>query len=184
MSPATQPAGRLSGARLRAAGDLLLTYPFRVWHYGESVGLEGLLRLGALLEDPRYEAWVHGLLRGWATRRRPFAEIDNTLPGKVLCELADRHCDDVLLEAALDAAGHLSSRRMLRGVALAFEEAPLQSLRRRASRAHGPGADRRPGSRRVRRSAAFRSTLPRAAGSPERFGGADRRGRRAGPGSG
>ena len=126
MSPATQPAGRLSGARLRAAGDLLLTYPFRVWHYGESVGLEGLLRLGALLDEPRYDAWVHGLLRGWAARRRPFAEIDNTLPGKVLCELADRHGDDLLLEAALDAAGHLASRRMLRGVALAFEEAPLR----------------------------------------------------------
>lgn len=127
MSPATQPTARLSSARLRAAGDLLLNYPFRVWHYGESVGLEGLLRLGALLDEPRYDAWVHGLLRGWAARRTPFAEIDNTLPGKVLCELADRHDDDLLLEAALDVAGHLASRRTLHGVALAFEEAPLRN---------------------------------------------------------
>jgi unsaturated rhamnogalacturonyl hydrolase len=127
VSPATQPAGRLSSARLHAAGDLLLDYPFRVWHYGESVGLEGLVRLGALLDEPRYEAWVHGLLRGWAARRTPFAEIDNTLPGKVLCEIADRHGDDLLLEAALDAAGHLASRRMLHGVALPFEKAPLRN---------------------------------------------------------
>ncbi len=127
MSPATQPARRLSSAQLRAAGDLVLNYPFRVWHYGESVGLEGLLRLGALLDEPHYEAWVHGLLRGWAARRRPFAELDNTLPGKVLCELADRHGDDLLLEAALDVAGHLASRRTLHGVALAFEEAPLRN---------------------------------------------------------
>jgi unsaturated rhamnogalacturonyl hydrolase len=89
-------------------------------------GLRRLLRLGTLLDEPRYDAWVHGLLRGWAARRRPFAEIDNTLPGKVLCELADRHGDDLLLEAALDAAGHLASRRTLDGVALAFEEAPLR----------------------------------------------------------
>jgi unsaturated rhamnogalacturonyl hydrolase len=127
VSPAAQPTARLSSARLRAAGDLLLNYPFRVWHYGESVGLEGLLRLGALLDEPRYDAWVHGLLRGWAARRRPFAEIDNTLPGKVLCELADRHGDDLLLEAALDVAGHLASRRTLHGVALAFEDAPLRN---------------------------------------------------------
>jgi unsaturated rhamnogalacturonyl hydrolase len=126
VSPATHARGRLSSARLRAAGDLLLDYPFRVWHYGESVGLEGLVRLGALLDEPRYEAWVHGLMRGWAARRTPFVEIDNTLPGKVLCELADRHGDDLLFEAALDAAGHLASRRMLHGVALPFERAPLR----------------------------------------------------------
>jgi unsaturated rhamnogalacturonyl hydrolase len=117
---------RLSAARLRAAADALVAYPFRVWHYGESVGLEGLLRIGALLDEPRYGAWVHGLLRGWAARRRPFAEIDNTLPGKVLCELAEHRGDDLLLEAAWDAARHLRTRSTLRGVALPFRRAPLR----------------------------------------------------------
>jgi unsaturated rhamnogalacturonyl hydrolase len=112
--------------RLRAAAELLLDYPFRVWHYGESTGLEGLLRAGDLLGEPRYEAWVHGLLRGWAARRRPFTELDNTLPGKVLCELAARHDDELLLEAGLDAAEYLTARRTLRGVALPFERAPLR----------------------------------------------------------
>jgi unsaturated rhamnogalacturonyl hydrolase len=112
--------------RLRAGAELLLDYPFRVWHYGESIGLEGLSRAGVLLGEPRYEAWVHGLLRGWAARRRPFAEIDNTLPGKVLCEVAARHGDELLLEAALDAAEHLSARRTIRGAAVPFERAPLR----------------------------------------------------------
>ena len=116
----------MPSARLRGAAELLLRYPFRVWHYGESVGLEGLLSAAALLAEPRHEAWVHGLLRGWAARRKPFREIDNTLPGKVLCELADRHDDDLLLEAALEAAAHLRGRRTLRGVALPFERAPLR----------------------------------------------------------
>ena len=116
----------MSSARRRAAADVLRAYPFRVWHYGESVGLEGLLRIGARVGEPRYEAWVHGLLRGWAARRRPFVEIDNTLPGKVLCELAERHGDELLLEAALEAAGHLTARRTVRGVALPFERAPLR----------------------------------------------------------
>ena len=122
----TTAAGRLPRERLRAAAEVLLGYPYRVWHYGESTGLEGLLRASSLLGEPRYEAWVHGLLRGWAARRRPFAEIDNTLPGKVLCEVAEDRHDRLLLEAALDAAGHLASRRTLRRVALPFEQAPLR----------------------------------------------------------
>ena len=119
-------ASELSAARLRAAADALLEYRFSVWHYGESVGLEGLVRIGPLLDESRYAAWVHGLLRGWAARRRPFAEIDNTLPGKVLCELAQHHGDELLLEAACDAAGYLTARPTLRGVALPFERAPLR----------------------------------------------------------
>ena len=126
MSPATEAAESVSSAHLRAAADVLRAYPFRVWHYGESVGLEGLLRIGALLGEPGHEAWVHGLLRGWAARRRPFVEIDNTLPGKVLCELAERHGDELLLEAALEAAAHLTARRTVQGVALPFERAPLR----------------------------------------------------------
>ena len=125
MSPAVETARPVTGARLRAAADALVAYPFQVWHYGESVGLEGLLRAAALLEEPRYGAWVQGLVRGWAARRRPFAEIDNTLPGKVLCELAE-HGDELLLEAAGDAASYLMSRRTLHGVALPFERAPLR----------------------------------------------------------
>jgi unsaturated rhamnogalacturonyl hydrolase len=119
-------AARVPRERLRAAAERLLAYPFRVWHYGESTGVEGLVRAGQLLGEPRYEAWVHGLLRGWAARRHPFAEIDNTLPGKVLCELAARHDDELLVDAARDAAEHLMGRRTVRGVALPFERAPLR----------------------------------------------------------
>ena len=126
VSAAGATAAELSRERLGAAADLLLDYPFRVWHYGESVGLEGLLCAARLTARPELEGWVHGLVRGWAARRRPFAEIDNTLPGKVLCELAERHGDELLLEAALDAAEHLGTRRRLHGVALPFERAPLR----------------------------------------------------------
>jgi unsaturated rhamnogalacturonyl hydrolase len=126
VSAAGATAAGLSRERLGAAADLLLDYPFRVWHYGESVGLEGLLRVAPLLGRPELAAWVHGLLRGWAARRRPFVEIDNTLPGKVLCELAERHGDELLLEAALDAAEHLMARRTLHGIAVPFERAPLR----------------------------------------------------------
>jgi unsaturated rhamnogalacturonyl hydrolase len=122
----SEPRARVPRERLRAAAELLIAYPFRVWHYGESTGVEGLVRAARLLGEPRYEAWVLGLLRGWAARRRPFAEIDNTLPGKVLCELAARHDDELLTEAALDAAEHLTARRTLRSVALPFERAPLR----------------------------------------------------------
>lgn len=126
MSPAAAVGAGVSAARLRAAADALLGYDFRVWHYGESVGLEGLVRIGELLNEPRYGAWVHGLLRGWAARRLPFAELDNTLPGKVLCQLAERHGDELLTEAACEAADYLKARPALRGVALPFRRAPLR----------------------------------------------------------
>ena len=112
--------------RLRAAAELLAGYPFRVWHYGESTGLEGLLAAADLLDEPRYASWVHGLLRGWAARRRPFAEIDNTLPGKVLCRVAAARGDELLLEAARDAAAYLSARPQLHGVSVPFRRAPLR----------------------------------------------------------
>lgn len=119
-------AGQVQPERLRAAAELLAGYPFRVWHYGESTGLEGLLAAADLLDEPRYASWVHGLLRGWAARRRPFAEIDNTLPGKVLCRVAAARGDELLLEAARDAAAYLSARPQLHGVSVPFRRAPLR----------------------------------------------------------
>ena len=126
MSATGAAAPGVAGVRLAAAADLLRGYRFRVWHYGESVGMEGLLRAADMLGRPDLEGWVYGLVRGWAARRSPFAEIDNTAPGKVICALAERYGDELLIEAALDTAEHLGARRTLCGVAVPFERAPLR----------------------------------------------------------
>lgn len=112
---------------LRLAADTLTRYPFPVWHYGDSIGFEGLLSASELLGDPQYAHWVHGALKSWAARRLPFRETDNTAPSHVLCEIIERTGDEHLLTAAVELADYLLSRRLVRGVFVSFEEAPLRA---------------------------------------------------------
>jgi unsaturated rhamnogalacturonyl hydrolase len=112
--------------KMRHAADALMRYPFPVWHYGDSIGFEGLLAASQLLGDERYASWVHGALKGWAARRSPFREIDNTAAGHVLCEVAERWSDAHLLAAAGELADYLLSRRSVKGAFVSFERAPLR----------------------------------------------------------
>src|SRR3954467_13194550 len=89
-------------ARVRAAAELLCTYPFACWHYGDSIGFEGLLAATDLLGDGRYEGFVHGACKAWIPRARPYREIDNTTPGYALCLLHERTGDEGVLTACLE----------------------------------------------------------------------------------
>ena len=60
--------GELDATRLAGAAELLTRYPFILWSYGESIGLEGLLAASEQLDEPRYAGICHGLLKGWAAR--------------------------------------------------------------------------------------------------------------------
>ena len=113
--------------RVQAAADLLCTYPFATWHYGDSIGFEGLLAATDLLGDGRYEGFVHGAVKAWIPRAKPYREIDNTAPGYAMCLLFERTGDAAVLEACLELAGFLTARRTLEGVYVAFERAPLRA---------------------------------------------------------
>ena len=119
----TSPADR---DLLQRVAERLLGYPFSFWHYGDSIGFEGLLAASDLLGDPRYEGWAHGALRAWAARREPFRELDNTAPGHVMCLVAERSGDEAVLEAARALAGFLAGRRQVEGAFVSFERAPLR----------------------------------------------------------
>lgn len=111
---------------LRKVADRLLGYPFSFWHYGDSIGFEGLLAASDLLGDPGYESWEHGALRAWAARREPFRELDNTAPGHAMCLVYERTGDEAILEAARDLAGFLAGRPRVGGVFVSFARAPLR----------------------------------------------------------
>jgi unsaturated rhamnogalacturonyl hydrolase len=115
-------------ARLRRAADRLIAHPFQAWFYGDSIGFEGLLSASDLLGDGRYADFVHGFLRGWAARDRPYRPDDNTAPGHVLCAVAERTGDAHLRAAAVRLAEHLAGRRRIDGVSVTFEDAS-RSLR-------------------------------------------------------
>ena len=113
--------------RVQSAADRLCTYPFAVWHYGDSIGFEGLLAATDMLGDARYEGFVHGAVKAWIPRARPYREIDNTAPGYAMCLLYERTGDEAVLEACLELAEFLTARRTLEGVYVAFERAPLRA---------------------------------------------------------
>ena len=124
---AQSPGHAAALERVRAAADRLCTYPFACWHYGDSIGFEGLLAATDLLGDGRYEGFVHGACKAWIPRAHPYRELDNTAPGYALCLLYERTGDEAVLAACLELAGFLTSRRTLRGVYVAFERAPLRA---------------------------------------------------------
>jgi unsaturated rhamnogalacturonyl hydrolase len=113
--------------RVRAAADRLCTYPFACWHYGDSIGFEGLLAASDLLGDGKYEGFVQGAVKAWIPRAQPYRELDNTAPGYAMCLLYERTGDEAVLDACLELASFLTGRRTLRGVYVAFERAPLRS---------------------------------------------------------
>jgi unsaturated rhamnogalacturonyl hydrolase len=112
--------------RVRAAAGVLLGHPFAVWHYGDSIGFEGLLAASDLLGDTRFEAFSLGVVKGWIPRATPYRELDNTAPGHAICSLYERSGDETLREAAEQLAEHLCSRRTVAGAYVAFERAPLR----------------------------------------------------------
>jgi unsaturated rhamnogalacturonyl hydrolase len=121
------PADATSPALLRAAADVLAGLEFAGWFYGDSIGFEGLLAASEVLGDPRYRAFAHGFLRGWATRAEPYREMDNTAPGRALCLLAESEPDAVLLDAGRRLAGHLMARPTIGpGMYPSFARAPLR----------------------------------------------------------
>jgi len=102
-------------------------YPFECWHYGDSIGFEGLLAATDLLGDGRYEGFVHGAVKAWIPRAKPYRELDNTAPGYAMCLLVERTGDEAVLAACLELAAFLTARRTLEGVYVAFERTPLRA---------------------------------------------------------
>lgn len=127
MSPRASLAGTAEvQARVRAVAEALCRYPFSVWHYGDSVGYEGLLAAGDLLGDGRYEGYVHGAIKAWIPRAEPFRELDNTAPGHAMCLAYERTRDEAILPAAERLAEFLIQRPTLAGCFVAFATAPLR----------------------------------------------------------
>ncbi len=113
--------------RFRHAADVLADYDFQGWFYGDSIGFEGLLAASELLGDGRWASLARGFIRGWATRGRPYRELDNTAPGLAMCLIAERQSDEIVLEVAKDLADYLRSRPMIGdGAWVSFARAPLR----------------------------------------------------------
>ncbi|MFV0252985.1 MAG: glycoside hydrolase family 88 protein [Beutenbergiaceae bacterium] len=114
-----------SEAVVRIVADALIQLQFKTWDFGDSVAFEALLAASAGLGDARWERFAHGWGRAWATRSRPFARLDCTVPGRALTLIAERHDDEQLLAELSALAGYLRERRTLDGVYETWDASPL-----------------------------------------------------------
>jgi unsaturated rhamnogalacturonyl hydrolase len=119
---------KLTPQLVAAVADRLRDHAFHGWFYGDSIGFEGLIAASDLTGNSTWSDFSHGFFRAWATRRQPWQPDDNTAPGHAMCELIERYGDDVLREAVIDLARHLSGRRRIGAVSITFEDT-LRSLR-------------------------------------------------------
>jgi unsaturated rhamnogalacturonyl hydrolase len=105
--------------------DALLDLQYKTWDFGDSVAFEALIAASERLGDERWARFAHGWGRAWATRSRPFARLDCTVPGRALALLGERYGDPQLLETLTALAGYLRERRTLDGVLETWDSSPL-----------------------------------------------------------
>lgn len=111
----------------RNAADLLLTHRWKLWFWGDSIGLEGLLDATELTGDRGYLAFVHGLFKGWLARERYRSEFDYTAPGVALLRTYQVSGDSMLLDAAMRHADYLAAfRKTNEGAYVRYENAAFE----------------------------------------------------------
>jgi unsaturated rhamnogalacturonyl hydrolase len=121
----------LTGAYVRetaaAAADHLVRHPWRVWFWGDSIGIEGLLDATELTSDRRYLGFAHGLLKGWIAREPFRSEFDYTAPGVAMLRVWEMTGDGALLDAARRHADYLASfRTTAAGAFMRYENAAIE----------------------------------------------------------
>jgi len=109
------------------AADQLLSYEWKIWFWGDSIGLEGLLDASELTGDERYRAYVHGLLKGWLPREQHRSQFDYTAPGVALLRVYEQTGDRTLLDAARRHGHYMAGfRRTTAGAYLRYENAAIE----------------------------------------------------------
>ncbi len=125
----TQPQYAVEKLRMVSthAALQLLNYRWKLWFWGDSIGLEGLLDASELTGDQRYLGFVHGLLKGWLAREQFRGEFDYTAPGVSLLRVYEKTQDVALLEAARRHAQYMAAfRRTQAGAFLRYENAAIE----------------------------------------------------------
>lgn len=113
----------------RKAADLLMGYPWKVWFWGDSIGMEGLLDASDLTGTEKYSSFVYGAFKAWIPRMHFRSRFDHTAPGVALLRSYAVTRDPELLEAARSHAEYLSRfRRTKTGCPLHYEDVVFDAL--------------------------------------------------------
>ncbi len=86
-----------------------MTYPFKVWGFGETIALRALWQVGPILHEPNYHEWVIGMLNRWLRREPRLQEADHSAPGIVLLDAYNATGDERYLSLALGLADYMAA---------------------------------------------------------------------------
>ena len=120
-APRAGPHTELSELAEKAAARLF-NYPWKIWFWGDSIGIEGLLAAADLTGSARFVGYAHGLFKAWIAREFPRGRFDYTTPGAALLEVYQRTQDPSLLEAALRLAHYWANFRSTQSGAFIRDE--------------------------------------------------------------
>lgn len=109
------------------AADRLLSHPWKIWFWGDSIGIEGLLDGAELTGNPCYLRFVQGLFAGWLAREAARSTFDYTLPGVALLRVYQQTGERRLLDAALRHAAYMQDfRQTKQGAYVRYENAAIE----------------------------------------------------------
>jgi len=112
--------------QIKTIAGTLLKLPYETWNFGDSVAFEALIEATDALDDPKWAAFTYGWARAWATRAKPFRELDCTAPGWAIVHLAQRFDDGLLMQAAVELGDHLMARPTICGLYRTWVHSPLR----------------------------------------------------------
>jgi unsaturated rhamnogalacturonyl hydrolase len=109
------------------AATQMMPHRWKLWFWGDSIGLEGLLDASEITGDDRYSGYVYGLLKAWAAKQEHRSKFDYTAAGAATLRMYQQTKDDQLLETAVNHAEYLAAFRQTEGNAyLRYEDAQIE----------------------------------------------------------
>lgn len=86
-----------------------MTYPFKVWGFGEGIALEALWQAADDLNTPAYRVFVLELMDRWLVRTPAIVEADHSAPGGLLLKTWQTTEDAHYRDLALQLATHMAA---------------------------------------------------------------------------
>jgi unsaturated rhamnogalacturonyl hydrolase len=91
---------------IRAVASQIMSYPFKVWGFGEGIALEALWQAGSRLHETEFQCFVEACFEQWFAR--DIVEADHSAPGMLLLELYQVQRDQRYLQRALALHQHFA----------------------------------------------------------------------------
>ena len=104
-----------------------MSHGWKLWFWGDSIGLEGLLDATSITGDRQYAGYVYGLLKGWSAKHNHRSRFEYNAAGVAILRVYEQTKDAHLLDVARDHARYLAEfRKTDEGAYIRYEDAEIE----------------------------------------------------------